>query len=227
MKPSASDPSILISFCTPVVEVFTASALQTLPPSPVVADGTELPVVPRMKRAHAIPPHLQAPTMPLWPPPIVPARERAHDPSADGLMDGFEEGAADSIIQLRRELMFAGCTSFSDTELFAAVDAALYTPDAAHPLRGLWIGNYVIHGCEVVLFLQEEAHELVAVKLTGDMNVPRGELTFRVPDLREVTRIGDLGQQWPESRVVPAEGHIAEAHFLRRRCSPSVCTSLG
>lgn len=218
VKPSDFDPSIFISSCTPMVEVCTASPLLTLPPQPVVA----LKVIRRMHRARAIPPHLQVPTMPLWPPRIVPACERAHDSSMDGLAAAFEEGSADSIIQLRPELSFAGSTRSGETEVLAAVDAALYTPDAAHPLRGLWVGDYISHGCEMVLFLQEEAHKLVAIKLTGDMNVPRGEVAFRVPDLRELIRIGGLGRHWPGSTVVPAKGHVAEDQFQRRGCSSSM-----
>ncbi|KAK4197413.1 hypothetical protein QBC40DRAFT_299436 [Triangularia verruculosa] len=56
---------------------------------------------------------------------------------------------------------------------------------------------------------------LDAVKLTGDPNVPRGELTFRVDDL------GDAGlvkvcqdEPFEGVRIVRSEGHVASAGFV-------------
>lgn len=49
--------------------------------------------------------------------------------------------------------------------------------------------------------------ELVAIKLTGDPNVPRGEYTFLVEDLDD----HDICQEEPfvGARVVPSKGHVA------------------
>jgi len=42
-------------------------------------------------------------------------------------------------------------------------------------LEGIWLGAYSIHGTEVLyLHLEEEENQLIASKITGDENVPRG-----------------------------------------------------
>jgi hypothetical protein len=47
-------------------------------------------------------------------------------------------------------------------------------------LEGVWAGRYGEHGHELIQVEYDENDMLVARKLTGDENVPAGEMTFRV-----------------------------------------------
>ncbi|PSR88788.1 hypothetical protein BD289DRAFT_227200 [Coniella lustricola] len=63
---------------------------------------------------------------------------------------------------------------------------------------------------------------LEAVKLTGDVNVPRGECTFVADDLGEngfVTTVQE--QPFLGARVVQSKGHIARSGFTHDRYIPS------
>lgn len=60
-------------------------------------------------------------------------------------------------------------------------------------LSGLWVGKYGDHGYEMINVTYVE-DTLVATKVTGDLNVPKGELTFTAdlhPQPRPVSNAGD------------------------------------
>jgi hypothetical protein len=46
-------------------------------------------------------------------------------------------------------------------------------------LSGIWIGDYSVHGRELIHF-EQRGWKLVATKLTGDRNIPREKVTFEV-----------------------------------------------
>jgi hypothetical protein len=61
-----------------------------------------------------------------------------------------------------------------------------YTPSVEKPWQGIWCGDYFDHGVELLLVLQPDSTDsLLAVKLTGDSNVPRWQYSIVVPDLLE------------------------------------------
>jgi len=104
-------------------------------------------------------------------------------------------------------------------ETFSALEPKIYTPDVAHPLRGVWVGDYGGHGCELILFHQLSPTRLEGIKLSGDINVPRGEYTFEVPDLEDLIRIADE-KEWPGAKVIRAVGQIAQSQFLEPSFTP-------
>lgn len=99
-------------------------------------------------------------------------------------------------------------------EMFSALDKELYTPDKEHPYRGLWVGDFGSNGCEFTLLHQPDRHRLEAIKITGNINVPRGEYAFHVDDVENPIRIADE-PEWPGAKVFRARNQIAEALFRR------------
>lgn len=168
--------------------------------------------------------------MSLWPPTIIPAKERTRNSSMGGFRgvghqpQAANEGA-ESLFRLRKWMVFSENPNMpfertlrhlmmrDDVETFSALDKSLYTPDKDHPLRGLWVGDYNAHGCEFVLFHQPTPERLEGIKITGDINVPRGEYSFIINNLKDPMRIADE-EEWPGATVLRGTGQIAASQFV-------------
>jgi hypothetical protein len=110
-------------------------------------------------------------------------------------------------------------------ETFAALDSWLYTPDERHPFRGLWVGDYSVHGWEFILFHQPNPNRLEGIKITGDIHVPRGEYTFIVEDLTNISRIAHE-VEWPGAKAVKGKGQIAASQFVDSQWLPFELTPI-
>lgn len=126
---------------------------------------------------------------------------------------------------------------------YATLEPSIYTPTTEKPYQGIWVGDYNAHGCEFLLFTQSDRDiaddtaetqsslgqvtqdsdtnqaalsggSLQAIKLTGDPNVPRGELSFKADDIGPDGFIR-IAQEEPfeGARVVRCLGHIAGRGF--------------
>ncbi|KAI5803753.1 hypothetical protein EDC01DRAFT_468552 [Geopyxis carbonaria] len=181
------------------------------------------PVYTSISRARAVKP---MPGMSVWPPLTIPAADRTRNVSNNSFRGSGHKPrdlaqASPSILRLRKWMQFArrggiaGMELANGVETFNALDPSLWTPTAAHPWRGLWVGDYFKHGAEIVLLHQSaDGSRLEAIKLTGDPNVPRGELTWRVPDLAAVMRTTPAWEvEWPDAQVVAGEGQLADTGY--------------
>jgi hypothetical protein len=59
-----------------------------------------------------------------------------------------------------------------------------------------------------------------AIKLTGDMNIPRGEYSFIAPDISDggLVRVADE-EIFRGARIVRSAGHLANRGFRDGKCS--------
>ena len=235
--PWSRDESISVATFDPQVSLWTSPLLSF---DNTVPDPNDNEIKPSMQersfycsllRASAVPPEAQVPSKKYWPPPHIPAAQRTDSSCED---KPSRADAIDSAFHIRKWIMFGGMPVpgvvmssngiDSQVETFATINEEHYTPDKDHPYRGIWVGDYSTHGCEFILFHQETPTKLKAVKITGDLNVPCGEITFVVDDLRAVIRIADE-KEWPGAKVISAKGQIARQLFQDSKKNPSPSSS--
>eukprot|EP00955_Chlamydomonas_euryale_P033027 346729-Chlamydomonas_euryale.AAC.1 len=97
-------------------------------------------------------------------------------------------------------------------------------PRGGHPMCGLWIGTYGVHGMEFVTVGFDPGRGgggggggggnapgvLTATKVTGDYHVPSGQLSFRI-------QLGDFGAPFATDMLPPSPGgEPAEVGFAWR-----------
>lgn len=90
-------------------------------------------------------------------------------------------------------------------------------------LEGLWVGKYGPHGYEMINVTYVE-DQLIAYKVTGDHNVPKGEVTFSADlspeaiedaDLDPIELGNDAAKQWGTRHLprFPGQGQVAAEGF--------------
>uniref|UniRef100_A0A060T352 ARAD1C34650p n=1 Tax=Blastobotrys adeninivorans TaxID=409370 RepID=A0A060T352_BLAAD len=131
--------------------------------------------------------------------------------SVDSTTDGF---------RLRKWVSFSQSSMFGvamgeSVETFSRLDQRLIAPTPDMPWRGLWLGDYHDNGGQFVMFHQPNPTRLEAIKLTGDVHVPRGEYTFIVEDIKHKVPISY--PEWPGAPVVQAHYQVAETNYINPR----------
>jgi hypothetical protein len=207
----------------------------------------------------------------VWPPVTIPSENRViRFSTRDGRWGqrGTQvhlDSMSESAFRVRKWAHFMNLTIFpvgssqENVQTFATLDPSLYTPTKEKPYQGIWVGEYSLHGCEFLLFLQRdkeaavsghpsvgsspssseqtsneadgssqlfasnddsndsepvEQGRLEAIKLTGDPNVPRGQISFVAEDIGPdgLIRIADE-DMFKGARVVRSKGHVASLNF--------------
>jgi len=182
----------------------------------------------------------------LWPPPLIPSNDRIDRETQPLKLPERASDVSEVGFRIRRWAHFrfglqAGLASDNEAIFsYATLDPSLYTPTKEKPYQGIWVGDYSAHGCEFLLIFQGvpieysrsmsdsaedegdpisstwKNNSLHAVKLTGDPNVPRGELTF----LANLGPDGMLGvadsEPFTGARIVRSRGHVAGLGFRDR-----------
>lgn len=200
----------------------------------------------------------------VWPPPTIPASHRVGAQAAGVLpissqrlevaspgnwAPSSRSQASDQTFRIRRWMEWArsglGLKLGEETITWSTINPYYYTPTKEKPWRGIWVGDYNLHGCEFLLmhqpdsaddvseplqrkqgetddefekrFLQERVYRgsIKAIKLTGDTNVPRGEISFVAPELGEAGLVTvEKGPPFEGCRIVESQGHIANDGFV-------------
>lgn len=129
-------------------------------------------------------------------------------------------------------------------QTYSTLDPKCYVPTREKPYQGIWVGDYSTHGCEFLLVLQNHAQDdiqrqqseiqtnshggtteansesmgqqgqLKGIKLTGDMNVPRGQYSWVADDIGPAGLVG-VAEDEPfiGARIVRCKGHVAGIGF--------------
>ncbi|KAJ5103242.1 hypothetical protein N7532_003771 [Penicillium argentinense] len=169
----------------------------------------------------------------LWPPALIPSNNRVARSVDD--MNVSEPShwseASQEAFRIRRWTNFHVVHPGNNSAMvtYSTLDPSVYTPTRTKPYQGIWVGDYSAHGCEFLLITQgdpltdEEVDNtsgviqrgsLDAIKLTGDPNVPRGEITFQSPDIgpNGLIRV-ETEEPFAGCRIVHSRGHVAGRGF--------------
>lgn len=237
-RPWTIDPSVLITNFQPQIRLWEEPILILTKDTPSNEHQEIQPpsrrdrgsIARSLSRTSVIPPERQERSILFWPPATIPSRERTRRSSMQGFRGAEHQPrsadeTAETLFRLRKwmvsnenpnmpfERTLRHLMMRDDVETFSALDKELYTPNIEYPLRGLWVGDYNAHGCEFILFHQPTPKRLEGIKITGDINVPRGEYTFIISNLHEPLRIADE-EEWRGASVVKASGQIAASQFM-------------
>ena len=121
----------------------------------------------RLLPAVALPAQRAAqPTTVVWPPRTLPAAARVHRDSPSRFRDAAHRPRrahelCPAAFRTRRWMAFGlAVVRMGESVLtWAALPPACWVPDRDHPYRGLWVGDYGPHGCELLVVLQGRGPE--------------------------------------------------------------------
>ncbi|KAH0538255.1 hypothetical protein FGG08_005126 [Glutinoglossum americanum] len=193
---------------------------------------------------------LWATAMDLWPPLVIPALQRVSNSYnvAWSLPKDLTQ-ASDQAFRIRQWMEFASDARMGESiETYSTLMSELWTPTQQKPWRGIWVGDYLRHGCEFLLLRQPDTvspasavnereggsghssrgqtHDiyegrLEAIKLTGDPYVPRGEYSWIAEDIGSggLLRVAEE-EEFRGARIVRSKAHIAGEGFIDGEPSP-------
>lgn len=111
---------------------------------------------------YSVPEELQHPSSDLWPPAILPAKQRTTDGSEFKLPGRIPRSFSEvsrSNFRIRRWLEVGGPLRIElgpDVMTFGTLPEDSYIPTEKKPWQGFWVGDYSGHGCEFLVVLQRD-----------------------------------------------------------------------
>lgn len=148
-----------------------------------------------------MPTTLQNQSMGLWPPVIIPAKQRVRNESVNKFRTEAQrpqslELMSDQTFRIRKWLEFSNLMRplssvriGEEVMTFSTLPEDSYTPTKQKPYQGLWVGDYSGHGCEFLLVLQRKTSP-------GSRVSPRSS----TGSLPEGISIAQLEEETPEER---------------------------
>ena len=133
----------------------------------VMQTGSVHGVTSRISLCRPIRPTRQHRSMALWPPKIVPAKDRVRSESSTMFRSAAHKPqilaqASDQTFRIRKYLDFRGMEGHlgvrlgEDVLTFSTLCEESYLPTCERPWQGIWVGDYSGHGCEFLLVLQKD-----------------------------------------------------------------------
>ncbi|KAI1158487.1 hypothetical protein F5B18DRAFT_665183 [Nemania serpens] len=125
----------------------------------------------------------------VWPPPAIPAAHRVlghpadmaggptHDVITSSRWRPVKRSESSNLTFRIRQWMELGPPTIGfhigeEIVTYSTLDPVLYTPTPARPWRGIWVGDYNVHGCEFLLLNQpdvdEEGYQEPLVRLSNE-----------------------------------------------------------
>lgn len=140
--PFSLDPSIMVGSFSPNIQLQEEPEIR-LGPEAGYGDQSEMlhqcgsqSGSQALLRVCALPTDQHPSSTSLWPPMTIPAAERTRTISNQGFRESETRDTrkfSEELFRLKRG---------TEVQTFAAIDPQLFTPDARHPFRGIWIGAF-------------------------------------------------------------------------------------
>lgn len=136
-------------------------------------------------------PEEQDDVLTLWPPRIIPAKERVRKQNRRhfrGEGPSSLRNASENTFRIRKWVEFGGMGApfgvhiGEDVMTFSTVPEEYYTPTKEKPWQGIWVGDYSGHGCEFLLLVQSAVDKSLGRPKSSTETPPQHHLDG--PDLQ-------------------------------------------
>lgn len=178
-----------------------------------------------MSFCQPIPKALQSTAMALWPPAIIPTKDRVRNESATKFRTGEHRPQSldlmsDGTFRIRKWLDFSNLYPSNagrmgeEVMTFSTLLEESYMPTNKKPWQGIWVGDYSGHGCEFLLVLQRDVTTPMAFSETPSTgSLPQGRALAMADasmELQDSDRVGSSAQISRNHGIVDSD-HVAEA----------------
>ncbi|KAL8994553.1 MAG: hypothetical protein Q9188_007033 [Gyalolechia gomerana] len=169
-------PEVIIHTFNPHVELYAVDPIVKIDPGlyaqhnsvkeeVLMNTGYSRGVKSMLALCRGLPPDRQSNAMVVWPPWIIPAKERVRNESrhlfrGEGHRPSTLSDASDSAFRIRKWVELGGIGApvgvhiGEDVMTFSTVPDEYYTASREKPWQGIWVGDYSGHGCEFLLLIQ-------------------------------------------------------------------------